>query len=280
MAGIVLENEPTDNVDTAELSTEAITYIKEFRDRVSGDKEISKNDILSLEEFIGSQVVTNRVNMNRLTEVRSTMGYLDVIETLDAVIKDAPVEEKLTIQELTKLHAQTIYKIKRLTRSLTQINNGLTNELTKTIYDMFKPTWTDEDTLTQPTGEELLSVIRSVNIEMFIALRGIETLPLFSVLKTTDNIVDMLYGGPPNIEQLTIVDIITIVRNPDVVTQLNKLVHKLNNKMGKLSLINELDNLDIADSKKVKNILNLLDDKGSNIIINALSGAVLDKCHK
>lgn len=94
------------------LSDAAVNQLEAFKKRIEENAAISRQDVLSIEEFIGTGIITQKIPINSFTEVATSIGLDSVSEILTVEIAaNKNIEKDITYAELT----QQLFKAKRAT---------------------------------------------------------------------------------------------------------------------------------------------------------------------
>lgn len=86
MDGINLTND--DSTEPIILSTEQLERISDFKKKVETDGLISKKDVLSIEEFLGVNIITSKINSKKLTMHPTTTMFEETIEVVEPYVND------------------------------------------------------------------------------------------------------------------------------------------------------------------------------------------------
>lgn len=68
------------------MANQTLDTLLEYREQILNTGKVCKSDIIAIEEFLGDTVVSEKVNLDKLTEVPSRIGVDDVLESLNEKI--------------------------------------------------------------------------------------------------------------------------------------------------------------------------------------------------
>lgn len=71
-----------------EVVKEQIDYLKRFTQEVSSTRRVDKNMVISLEQFIGENIITSKLNVNKLPNTPRDMYIEDVVSNVESKVKD------------------------------------------------------------------------------------------------------------------------------------------------------------------------------------------------
>lgn len=89
-----------------EVIKEQIDYLKRFRQEVSSTRKVDKNMVISLEQFIGENIITTKLNVNKLPNTPRDMYIEDVVNSVDTKVKDmeASIEAPSRAEIIDTMH--------------------------------------------------------------------------------------------------------------------------------------------------------------------------------
>lgn len=238
MDGITLE---TDNeVETPELSTEHYARINDFKESLETDGVVSKNDVLSLEEFLGINLVTSKIPANRLTSLPSITRYDDVLEL---VTHHAMGYKPVTNLELLTAAKTLAYRLRELRYRLVELaspankeflNRATSKELSYSIVEDKVVDVLDMDIIRVCTGQwHYLSSIkdeRRAEALMDLFSNNEDVLHTGLMLLTAKNGVEGVYYRPrvDSVTEVTLRSVIDATVSGSVIPELDELIKHIN----------------------------------------------------
>jgi len=279
-----IENTQTENENV--LSKEALLAIENFKNEILNKKIVSLNDVLGLEEFIGTSIITSKVESNMISSLPTESGVPEILN----VLKEYTIEEN----DIDKINIDTYMKL--LYRSIDALSNvGTLLNATKDIptdkLDLYKNTkilLAYEDDILIDYSKESVHKILTNNYDICtklgftektlwdqyrtkVSFDEIAVFKLLSLLKNKDI-------NPSGLEfntltEITYTDVLNIITDTSIVTDINKTIKYLYKeinyyKLGKVgyeaSDYNELK----KSIKRFEHYTDILKDEPSLIVLS------------
>lgn len=77
-----------------QVAKEQLDYLKSFQQQLISSRKIDKSSVISLEQFIGENMVSSKININKLSNTPRDMMVDEVVSAVDVKIKD--LEQEVT----------------------------------------------------------------------------------------------------------------------------------------------------------------------------------------
>ena len=144
-----------------DLNQTQIEHLQKFNDELVNG--ISKDDVISLENFVGKPVITVKHNINKFTSVRSETMVDTVKEDITSVLKENPLEADNNYSDLLELMFTSRNKLNRILKYL-EIFMSVDREL----IDLFM---NEKFMHTYSRDNELINITAMENLFTVIAYR-------------------------------------------------------------------------------------------------------------
>ena len=237
-----------------DLNQTQIEHLQKFNDELVNG--ISKDDVISLENFVGKPVITVKHNINKFTSVRSETMVDTVKEDITSVLKENPLEADNNYSDLLELMFTSRNKLNRILKYLEMFMS-----VDRELIDLFM---NEKFMHTYSRDNELINITAMENLFTVIAYRRDYLQSVLSAYSNSDETSVKLFVNDLNnrSEELNKQDetIILSLLNVIFKNQISSAYNDINFSSGD-NLI--LDNLTIKDMydfwqsdipKTVKNI--------------------------
>lgn len=274
MDGINLINDNT--VEPVILTTEQLESVSTFKTTLETNGTVSRKDVLSLEEFLGVNIVTSVINSKKLTSFPSLTKYEEVLECVsDYADSYEPVTNFMVLEKAKYLAYHLREMVYRL-KAIASVNNkdfldkAVSDEYAYKMHDGVLVNLSDIPLL-DIVGYEYhyLSSITSERkaLDLIEAYSDDGGMPTGLMILTNDTLLENIYYRPAivSITDVTLRDVIKSTKSGDAIPYVVKLLDMVERD------INDLVNgrsWDIYDSreleksyKRYESISNLLFDK-------------------
>lgn len=98
-----------------------LAHIQQFKDKLVDG--VSKDDVLALENFVGSPIITEKHKLNRFTNLRSNTLCEEVTEVVEDILVSNPLNAENAYSDLTEIIFDTRSKLWKVKDYLTLFNN-------------------------------------------------------------------------------------------------------------------------------------------------------------
>jgi len=268
------------------LSTEQLENINAFKDTLLSKKVVCKSEVLSLESFLGVDIITKKVDSKKLTTVPSLTKYEEVLEVVNEYSNDyQPVTNLMVLEAAKKLE----YKVNELLYTLKSIANPSNNDFLDMVVNDKYDYHMDEGNLTKLSERSIEDVI-TYNSNYLVALTDNDRVDylrdiyfnnedmmasMLQVLTSDSDLVSYYYS--PHLDTVNVVTmskIVKIVKNGSAVNDVTKLINILKSDIDELKDETSWDTFNGRDTamvyKRYKSLTSLLDDIKSKSLLNFL----------
>jgi len=284
MDGINLINDNTVE-EPVILSTEQLERVDDFKKTLESEGVVCKKDVLSLEEFLGVNIVTKVINSKKFTNIPSKTKYVETLECVSEYSdKYEPVTNFMVLEQAKSLK----YHLNDLVRKIVTISNPKNNDfLDKIISDEYGLKMEDNsfvnvadmdlNKVMQNEYHYLITISDETHVANLISLTSnIDELYTGLIVLTSDMDLNNFYYRPhlETINDVTIRDIVKIVKNGSVIPKLKDLMELLERDINALTNDKSWDTYDgrelATTFKRYKSLDNILCDKKSGAILSFL----------
>ena len=141
-----------------DLNQTQIEHLQKFNDELVNG--ISKDDVISLENFVGKPVITVKHNINKFTSVRSETMVDTVKEDITSVLKENPLEVDNNYSDLLELMFTSRNKLNRILKYLEMFMSVDRELIDLFMNEKFMHTYSRDNELINITAmENLFTVI-------------------------------------------------------------------------------------------------------------------------
>ena len=279
-----IENTQTENEN--ELSKEALLAIENFKNEILNKKTVSLNDVLGLEEFIGTSIITSKVESNMISSLPTESGVPEILNALkEYTIREDDIDN-INIDTYMRLLYISIDALSNISTLLNSVKNIPSDKLE--LYRDTKILLAYEDnTLIDYSNENIHKLLTS-NYDICVKLGFTEKslwdqyrtkvsfdevaiYKLLSLLKNKD--INPMSIEFSNLTEITYNDVMDIITDTSMVTEINKTIKYLYNeinyyKLGKVDYdIRDYDTLK-KSIKRFEYYTTILKDKPSLIVLS------------
>jgi len=279
-----IENTQTENEN--ELSKEALLAIENFKNEILNKKTVSLNDVLGLEEFIGTSIITSKVESNMISSLPTESGVPEILNALkEYTIREDDIDN-INIDTYMRLLYISIDALSNISTLLNSVKNIPSDKLE--LYRDTKILLAYEDnTLIDYSNENIHKLLTS-NYDICVKLGFTEKslwdqyrtkvsfdevaiYKLLSLLKNKD--INPMSIEFSNLTEITYNDVMDIITDTSMVTEINKTIKYLYNeinyyKLGKVDYdIRDYDTLK-KSIKRFERYTDIINDEPSLIVLS------------
>ena len=254
-----------------------VNRLKHFKNKLTTENLVSSTDILSLEEFIGTNIITKNIDKKKYSKYPSNLNVDDTIDVVDDILDKVTVTDHISLDDV-------IYLLRRINAMLNDLEyfggEYLGNETDKVLrllnekyvvyYDENESVFRDISK-DRPISDvfrynsDLLSMILNEYIKRHIFLNedyfiSLENNLNIEALITKDGVNKYLNG------ELTITDPFTIKRYIDSVVYSNifmdnlKAIRSIARSKYDIIFNSNTLSIDLSDYKVLKTLYGMLDE--------------------
>lgn len=177
------------------MANQVLSTLLEYRDQVLNTGKVCKSDIVAIEEFLGDTVVSEKVNLDKLTEVPSRIGVDDVLETLNEKIDavkslDVAPTNKEIVEVLTRFKNVILSGYESILKRVLDTESHVSSKLHEAMLDekiIFR--YNEENQLIDITNlpvDEVYSKYKDYFKDVFVNIYGEEKGFLLPEISRTD----------------------------------------------------------------------------------------------
>lgn len=122
-----------------------LEYLRKFKDKLVDG--VSKDDVVSLESFIGTPVITEKHKINRFTEARSNTLCREVDEEITKILTSNPLDVNNSYEELVEIMFDTRSRLEQTKYRLLEFSKVDRELMNLFVDERFIYRYRDEDEL-------------------------------------------------------------------------------------------------------------------------------------
>ncbi len=201
------------------LDKNILTRIEEFKNKISSSGSICKQDVLSLEDFVGAAVITEKRDIKRYTDIPTSIGVNETIEIVNEVIKSVDIVAEITYKDVVEQILEVSDKLKKIVNkviSLKSIKPEVLDRLVNEKYIWYYKNYEDDSSVNDIydiSKENIVHTLRWRNDYLSSVLSNSSSnhVDTFNSIKYLVNELDLIKD-----EDITVVPLLSTIFNKEL----------------------------------------------------------------
>ena len=285
-----------------EINETQLDELIKFKDNIRQTGIISKGSVLSLESFIGTNVITSKININKYTNAPTAICGGDTVELLEEYISSVSIQQDVTFSNLAETINKCKYLVKEYYSNLVSLKNSDQSTIDNITNERFIYFYNNENILDTILNQQLFDVLlyRKDYVNSILAANDINTVDKYNSImtyvsgintinKTNDDIyiftalhniinnslIDVIYDRHINIGSITVADMVKAVYDIDTITnKLHEVYLHIDEHLTDIIKYNHIYNINKRELytmyKRYNNLYNVLEDQQSMLLIKII----------
>jgi hypothetical protein len=240
------KNEPS--LDKTKLADHnIITRLKDFNEQITASGVVSREDILSLEEFIGASIITSKTPINLFTATKSSIGVDEACEVVERELAGSISAGKITYNDLYVVTSEVYGKLDHILKHLVYLKSVPSEIMARFLNEKYIWSYVNEHGI---EGNDMIDISRTIPVMSLFLYRNNYLSGITSMIDTSNRTFD-------NIKHLA--NDLLLKHTNEVSTDYTPLLSAIYSKSLWKLFYNQAYTLDIITVRNIVEIYNDID---------------------